>query len=170
MSHPIEKLLIGVMVKVKNACFEASARRSLAGGLFVVVLAFALERGGGFPVAKRAGGEAELGGDRLLCHSLAEQLRRPLLLSGSLLAAAALVGELLLGPRPHRLAAPARRDAALPGGGGLGGGAGAGGGLERGALASPSARNRKNPTLGPHSPSDASPRAPDGFTYPTGCG
>jgi len=79
-----------------------------------VALAFALEDGRGFPVAKRAGGDAELGGDSLLCHSLAEQLRRPLLFSSSLLAAAALIGELLFGPRPHRLAAPAKRDAALP--------------------------------------------------------
>src|SRR6266576_2814367 len=71
-------------------------RGSLAGGLFVVALALALEGGRGFPVAKRAGGDAELGGDGLLCHSLAEQPGRPLLLSGSLLAAAALVGELLL--------------------------------------------------------------------------
>jgi hypothetical protein len=114
----------------------AVRRRSLAGGVFVLALAFALEGGRGFPVARRAGGDAELGGDRLLCHSLGEQLRRPLLFSGSLLAAAALVGELLLGPRPHRLAAPAWLDAALAVDG-LGGGAGAGGSLERGALTEP---------------------------------
>jgi hypothetical protein len=66
--------------------FLAVRRRSLAGGVFVLALAFALEGGRGFPVARRAGGDAELGGDRLLCHSLGEQLRRPLLFSGSLLA------------------------------------------------------------------------------------
>jgi hypothetical protein len=49
----------------------AVRRRSLAGGVFV--LALALEGGRGFPVAKRAGGDAEFGGDRLLCHSLAER-------------------------------------------------------------------------------------------------
>jgi len=69
----------------------------------------------------------------LLCHPLAEQLRRPLLLCGSLLLAAALVGELLLRPRPHPFA-PAGSEPAVAGGG-LGGGAGAGGSLERGAPA-----------------------------------
>ena len=60
----------------------------------------------------------------------------PLLFSSSLLSAAALVGELLLGPRPHLLAAPARRDAALACGS-LSSGAGAGRSLERGALTEP---------------------------------
>jgi hypothetical protein len=127
---------------------------SLAGGVFVLALAFALEGGRGFP-ARRAGGDAEIGGDRLLCHSLGEQLRRPLLFSGSLLSAVALVGELLLGPRPHRLAAPARRDAALAVGG-LGGGAGAGGSLERGALTEPLAH------LGGGQPIPAAADAPAG--------
>jgi hypothetical protein len=130
-------------------------RRSLAGDVFVSALAFALEGGRGFPVAKCAGGDAELGGDSLLCHSLGEQLRRPLLLSGLLLSAAALVGELLLRPRPHRLAAPARRDAALAVGG-LGGGAGAGGSLERGALTEPLAH------LGGGQPIPAAADAPAG--------
>jgi hypothetical protein len=106
-------------IATRVSCASAGARHelavrrpgSLAGGVFGLALAFALESGRGFPVAKRAGGDAELSGDRLLCHSLAEQLRRPLLFSGSLLAAAALVGALLLRPRPRRLAAPARRDA-----------------------------------------------------------
>jgi hypothetical protein len=84
-----------------------------------------------------------------------EQLRRPLLFSGSLLSAVALVDELLLGPRPHRLAAPARGDAALAVGG-LGGGAGAGGSLERGALTEPLAH------LGGGQPIPAAADAPAG--------
>jgi hypothetical protein len=79
----------------------AERRRSPVSGVFVLALTFTLEGGRCFPVAKRAGGDAKLGGDSLPCHSLAEQLRGPLLLSGSLLAAAALVGELLLRPRPR---------------------------------------------------------------------
>jgi hypothetical protein len=73
-------------------------------------------RGRGFPVAKRAGRDAQLGGGLLLCHPLAEQLRRPLLLSSSLLSAAALIGELLLRPRPQLLA-PAGSDPPIAGGG-----------------------------------------------------
>ena len=52
----------------------------------------------GFPVAKRAAGDADRGGGPLLGHPPAEQSRRPLLRSRPLLPAAALVGELLLCP------------------------------------------------------------------------
>ena len=64
-------------------------RRGRAGGVFVLALLLALECGGGFPVAKRAGGDTQLGSVSLLGHSLGEQLRRPPLLSGSLPSAAA---------------------------------------------------------------------------------
>src|SRR5439155_23347893 len=71
----------------------AGRRRGwLAGGVFVLAFALAAEGGRGFPVAKRAAADANLGGGSLLGHPLAEQLRRPLLLGGSLLLAAALVG------------------------------------------------------------------------------
>jgi len=64
-------------------------RRSLAGGVFVLALALAAEGGRGFPVPKGAASDANLAGGLFLCHPLAEQLRRPRLLSSSLLSAAA---------------------------------------------------------------------------------
>jgi len=76
-------------------------RGGSAGGAFVLALALAAEGGSTFPVAKRAGRDAQLGGDGLLGHPLGEQLRGLPLLARSLLSAAALVGELLLRPRPR---------------------------------------------------------------------
>jgi hypothetical protein len=109
----------------------------LPGGVFVLALELAAEGGRGFPVAKRARGDAEFGGDSLRSHSLVEQLRRLRLFARSLLSAAPLVGELLQRPRPHPPAAAGRGRVLL--GGGLGGGAGAGlgvgGSLERGGPA-----------------------------------
>jgi hypothetical protein len=83
----------------------AVRRRSLAGGVFVLALAFALEGGRGFPVARRAGGDAELGGRPLAVSFPGRAASPPAAVFGFAPGAAALVGELLLGPRP----APARR-------------------------------------------------------------
>jgi hypothetical protein len=55
----------------------------------VLALALAAEGGRGFPVPKGAASDANLAGGLFLCHPLAEQLRRPRLLSSSLLSAAA---------------------------------------------------------------------------------
>jgi hypothetical protein len=44
----------------------------LGGGAFVLALALAAEGGRTFPVAKRAGRDAQLGGDSFLCHPLGE--------------------------------------------------------------------------------------------------
>ncbi len=98
--------------------------------MFVLALELAAEGGRGFPVAERAASDANREGGPFLGHPLAEQPRRQLLFARSLLSAAALVGALLLRPRPRQLA-PAGSDRAFPGGGVSG--AGAGGSLERGA-------------------------------------
>src|SRR5207247_6161111 len=89
------------------------------------------EGGRGVPVAKRAASDANRGGCLLLCHSLGEQLRRPLLLCGPFLSAAARRRAASPSARPRPLA-PAGSGRAFPGGG-LGGGAG--GSLECGGTA-----------------------------------
>jgi hypothetical protein len=94
----------------ESACWRASAGCSTvaagatlppgtACGAFVA-LELVAEGGRGLPVAKCAAGDAQLVGCLFLGHSLGEQPGRPLL-SRSLLSAAALVGELLLRPRPR---------------------------------------------------------------------
>ncbi len=97
------------------------------------LLGEAAEGGRAFPVAKRAAADADREGGLFLCPRLAEQPRRPPLLARSLLSAAALVGELLLGSRPWLPAAAGSESAVA--GGGLGDGAGAGGSLDRGGPA-----------------------------------
>src|SRR6266536_115754 len=72
----------------------------------------AAEGGRGLPVAKRAAADAKHGGSLFLGHP-AEQSGRPPLLLPALLAAAALVGELLL--RPSARARPPVSELALAG-------------------------------------------------------
>jgi hypothetical protein len=143
--------------------FSAGARfdlavwrhRSLAGGVFVLALAFALEVGGGFPVAKRAGGDAETRQRQLAVSFPGRAASPPASAFGFAPVGGGARRRVASRSAPHGLAARARSDAALAEGG-LGGGAGAGGSLERDALAEPLAH------LGGGQPIPAAADAPAG--------